>query len=37
VNYLRDMVVKQWRKKAEDIREWKGIVREAKVRIKRTI
>jgi hypothetical protein len=37
VNNLRNMGVKQWRKKAEDRREWTGIVREAKDKFKRTI
>jgi hypothetical protein len=31
------MGVGQWRKKAEDRREWAGIVREAKVKLKRTV
>jgi hypothetical protein len=29
--------VRQWRKKAEDRKEWAGIVREAKVRHKKTV
>jgi hypothetical protein len=37
VNALRNMGVRQWRKKAEDRRELAGIVREAKVKLKRTI
>jgi hypothetical protein len=31
------MGVRQWRKKAEDRREWGGIMKEAKVKLKRTI
>jgi hypothetical protein len=37
VNGLRHMLVKIWRKMAEDRREKPVIVREAKVRLKRTI
>jgi hypothetical protein len=37
VKDLRNTGVRQWRKKAEDRREWAGIVREAKVKLKRTI
>jgi hypothetical protein len=37
VNDLRNMGVKQWRKKAENRGEWAGIVREAKVKLKRTV
>jgi hypothetical protein len=36
MNNLRNMGVRQWRKKAED-REWAGIVRGAKVKLQRTI
>jgi hypothetical protein len=34
VNDLRNMGVRQCRKKAEDRREWAGILREAKVELK---
>jgi hypothetical protein len=37
VNDLRNMGVRQQRKKAEDRREWTGIVREAEVKLKRTV
>jgi hypothetical protein len=37
VNYLRNMGVRQWRKMAEDRREWAGIVREATVKPKSTV
>jgi hypothetical protein len=37
VNDLRNMGVRQWRKKAEDGQEWAGVVREAKVKLKWTI
>jgi hypothetical protein len=37
VNDLRNMGIWQWRKKAEDIQEWAGMVREARVKLKRTI
>jgi hypothetical protein len=37
VNYLRNMGVKHWRKKAEDKRKCPGIVREAKVKLRMTI
>jgi hypothetical protein len=33
VNNLRNMGVRQWRKKAEDRQEWAGILREAKVKL----
>jgi hypothetical protein len=36
VNELGNMGVRQWRKKADDRREWAGIVRETKVKLKRT-
>jgi hypothetical protein len=34
---LRNMGVKQWGKKAEDRREYPGIVTEEKVKLKRTV
>jgi hypothetical protein len=37
VNDLRNMGVRKWRKKTEDRWEWAGIVREAKVKLKRTV
>jgi hypothetical protein len=37
MNDLRNMVVSQWRNKAEDRREWAGMVREAKIKLRRTI
>jgi hypothetical protein len=37
VNDFRNMGIRQWRKKAEDRREWAGIAREAKIKLKRTI
>jgi hypothetical protein len=37
VNDLRNMGVMQWRKKAKDRRGWAGILREAKVKLKRTV
>jgi hypothetical protein len=37
VNALRNMGTTQWRKKAEDRREWTGILRETKVKIKTII
>jgi hypothetical protein len=37
VNDLRNMGVRQWRKKAEERGEWARIVREAKVKLQRII
>jgi hypothetical protein len=37
VNDLRNTGLRQWRKRAEDRREWAIIVRDAKVKLKRTI
>jgi hypothetical protein len=37
MNALRNMGIKQWRKKAESRREWTGIVRQAKIKLKRII
>jgi hypothetical protein len=37
VNDLRNMGVRQWRKKVENGRELAGIVREAKVKFKRIV
>jgi hypothetical protein len=36
-NDLRNTGVRQWRKKAEDRREWAGIVKEAEVKLKSTV
>jgi predicted alpha/beta hydrolase family esterase len=37
VNDLRNVGVRQWRKKTEDRREWIGRMREANIRLKRTV
>jgi hypothetical protein len=37
VKNLRNMGVRQWINKAEDRREWAGTVRQAKVKLKRTV
>jgi hypothetical protein len=37
MNDLRNMGLRQWREKAEDGREWAGIMREANVKLKKTV